>query len=186
MKRTIPLICLLWLILAACGEQSNATATSSTPTSQPTLNLPTPTPTPIPRFKLGQVAHVPKWDIIVTNPRTVSGIYDYGEPEKPGNVFLVLSLKVTNTSDAVKPFEGGRWFTVRNNAGQDATWIGISGPNVAGDPEGPVEPQKSITGDIKFEVGGKDKQFTLIYQVPSDDADPSGFGPAYYFWDISI
>lgn len=191
MKRLLVLLSILAVLLAGCGGQS--TASSSQPT--PTQSSPTPIPTPAPpkHHALGESVQVGDWTMKIEHARTVEGQYTYGVPSLPDGTFLVIHITLTNTSSSIQKFSSTNYFTLRDLQGKDISWTAINGPDVQDDPMGEVEPGKPLQGDIKYEVPKAEKNFTLMYEVPpagygtpTPTPSASTFGPAIYFWDITL
>lgn len=185
MKKTIlPLLILLTLLLAACGEQSTAT---NPPASTPTQSQPTPTPMPAGHHKLGDTVKIFfAWNITITkveakDTNSLNGVEQI--PSQPDYKFVILTLSVENISDFEQTFNSNN-FTMKDTAHFQTK----PGPVLSGDvkapPDGTIAAKDTNAGQITFEMPKTEKQFTLQYQM--EEANANTPGDSLFTWDITV
>jgi hypothetical protein len=180
--RRLPLYFALILasLLAACGSISpssnQGSAITPTPTTQPAQPTATPSPTPLAHFKVGQTVQVGNiWQITVTKPQRVTpGQYDY--IKKPGDVILMISVSLKNISSGEQTVYSYGQFTLRDSTGTAASPTYIQSAQQP--PNGKVEANMPISGDLVYEIPPGEHHFTLAFET-------NLFAPGQTIWDIT-
>jgi hypothetical protein len=175
LKATIRLLSisiLLILFLAACGDTGTntgavvvATSAASTPTSAPAAQ----------HFHVGQLVAVGNiWQITVVSVTTSQGD-DFSKP-KTGNVYLVITLKLKNISNAEQDISTFN-FVLRDAQGQQYNDTFVS--SLPTEPSGKVAAGAPLAGAIPYEVPIGAKKFTYSFQSDL-------FSGGQTIWDLSV
>lgn len=171
---TLGVILLLVIIIGAVasnGNKSNTaspqptTSANSAPTqaSQPTT---APTQATSGAHKIGETVTVDNWDAVVNSAKTSTG-GQFDTPQHSGDVFLEISVSVTNNTGKAQTFSSILYFTLKDSSGQkyDETIV-TDAPST---PDGNVAAGGKLKGTISYEVPKDTKSFEL-------DFSPDPFG----------
>jgi hypothetical protein len=185
LKYTIPLLCLLVLILAACGESTTTASSTPTKPAQPTA---TPTVAAPGHYKLNETVKIYfAWEITITKASAMdkntlsSGLEQV--PSQPTDKFLILDLSVKNPGIVDKSFDSNQ-FTLKTSDHQQIKPGPILSDPVKRPPDGTMAAGDTTAGDLVFEVPKTEKSFTLQYEGPP--ATSKSPDPTLFVWDISI
>ena len=146
------------------------------PTTQPAQATATLSPTPLAHFKVGQTVQVGDiWQITVTKTQRVTpGQYDY--IKKPGDVILVISVSLKNISSGEQTVYSYGQFTLRDSTGTAASPSYTQSAQQV--PNGKVEANMPISGDLVYEIPPGEHHFTLAFET-------NLFVPGQTIWDIT-
>lgn len=169
MKRIIIITtCLLILAIGsiACGEASSNTGTvvstssgsSNTGSSQKSSSTPAPTTQ---HFKVGQTVKVGNtWQLVINSVKTSQGD-SMDQPQKSGDVFLLVDVSMTNISSQEQDASSLMMWNLRDNTGQQYTETITT---FATAPDGKVEANSPLRGTLAYEVPASTHSFTLAFQ----------------------
>ncbi len=169
MKRIILITaCLLVLAVAgiACGSASSNAGTvvsttsgsSNTGSSQKSSSTPAPTAQ---HFKVGQTVKVGNtWQLVINGVKTSQGD-SMDQPQKSGDVFLLVDVSMTNISAQEQDASSLLMWNLRDSTGQQYTETVTT---LATPPDGKVEANSPLRGTLAYEVPASAHSFTLAFQ----------------------
>lgn len=171
---TLGVILLLVIIIGAVASNGNKSGTASpqpttsansapTQASQPTT---APTQANSGTHKIGETVTIDNWDAVVNSAKISTG-GQFDTPQHSGDVFLEISVSVTNNTGKAQTFSSLLSFTLKDSSGQkyDETIV-TDAPST---PDGNVAAGGKLKGTISYEVPKDTKSFEL-------DFSPDPFG----------
>ncbi len=171
-------VCLVPLFIAACGGTTSGNGGISNTAPTATAAAPTTVAaTPLPGHNgVGdQVKVGTTWVVTVNSVKTSKG----GSFSTPGagNTYLVVDVTVMNVSSTKQPVSSLLSFTLKDTAGKE--YDESIAPDVGTPPDGDVEANNQLKGQLVYEVPTDQKQFNLTFI-----SDLLGTDQA--IWDLSI
>ncbi|HEY7127688.1 MAG TPA: DUF4352 domain-containing protein [Ktedonobacterales bacterium] len=160
-KRLITLIGVLFLVplfIAACGgtDSGNGGTANAAPTA---TSAPAATPLPGHHGVGEQVAVGTTWMVTVNGVKTSKG-GSFSTPDA-GNIYLVVDVTVTNVSSEKQPVSSLLSFTLKDTAGKE--YDESIAPDVGKPPDGDVEANNQLKGQLVYEVPTDQKLFNLTF-----------------------
>lgn len=176
-KRLITLIGVLFLVplfIAACGGTGSDTGGTSN-TAPTATSAPAATPLPGHHGVGEQVAVGNTFKVTINSVKTSKG----GSFSTPGagNIYVVVDVTVMNVSSTKQPVSSLLSFTFKDTAGKE--YDESIAPDVGTPPDGDVEANNQLKGQLVYEVPTDQKQFNLTFI-----SDLLGTDMAV--WDLSV
>ncbi len=186
-RNAIIAVVVIVVLLAACGgiaaaiSNANKSANTGTIVNNPTSTTGNTQPTSAPAqpstFKVGQTISVGgTWQITVVSAKTDTGS-QFNTPQKPGDVFLVVTIAVKNISSQSQTMSSALQWTLQDSTGQkyDFTIDANAGSTL----DGAVAVGAPLKGVISYEVPKSIHAFTLNFQNDITSSDQST-------WNITV
>ncbi len=174
-RKILPLLVGLLILtgsILACGGSSDAnTGTTSASASGKS------TQTPTKHFKTGDVVKVgDTWEITVNSVQALTQDGDFNKP-KDGQVFLAIDLTTKDVSNKEQNISSLLNFSLKGADGTKYNQTVLTSLPPA--PDGKVEANDQLKGNLAYEVPADQKTFVLSFQ-----ADIISSGQTQ--WDLSL
>ncbi len=158
----------------ACGSTASGSDTGTAVTPNATSANSTPTSAPK-TFKVGDTVKIGDWTVKVNKVTTSKG-GEFSTP-KSGNIFLIVNVTATNMKSSAQSISSALNFKLADSTGQSYTETVVD--NQKNPPDGTVNANSKVTGEIAYEVPKSEHNFTLAFQPDITSTDQAT-------WNISI
>jgi uncharacterized protein DUF4352 len=167
---TLAIVCVVALVIIACGAASDTASNSGT-----TTNGGTSSATKSQHFKVGQQVKVGDTYVVTVNSVKTDAGDDVFKP-KDGNTFLIVDVSLKNVSSKEQDLSSLLQFTLKDSSGQKYDETIVSNATA---PDGKIEAGDVTKGQLAYEVPAAQKSFTLAFE-----ADIVSGGQTT--WDLSV
>lgn len=146
------------------GSQQSTQQTNSNPTSEPTqASQPTTAPTSAASgtHKVGETVSIDNWTVKVNSAKTSSG-GQFDSPQHAGDIFLEISVTVTNNTGSSQTLSSLLSFTLKDDSGQRYNESIVT--DAPSTPDGRVSDGGKIKGTVTYEVPKTAKTFEFDFE----------------------
>jgi hypothetical protein len=155
---SLTIIVISMFAFVACGGSSSSnTGTAVTPTSTSAASTAPSTQ----HFKVGQTVKVgDTWEVTINSAKTSEGEQFLTPPA--GHHYLIVDVTLKNISSQEQNVSSALNFTLQDSTGQKYTETILPGKTP---PDGKVEANSPLRGQLSYEVPTDQKAFTLAFEA---------------------
>jgi Domain of unknown function (DUF4352) len=176
-RKILMIVAVIVVVLLACGGSNNTGTVVGTATTSAGSTQATSAPTAQPTFKVGQIVSVGgTWQITVLSAKTSTGS-EFNTPQKPGDVFLVITVVAKNISGQSQTMSSFAQWSLQDTTGQRYN-VGFDTAAEAS-LDGAVAAGRLLKGTLVYEVPKTVHNFSLNFQNDIISSDQS-------IWDITV
>jgi Domain of unknown function (DUF4352) len=173
----ILVVIIIIVVIAANANASKANTGTVVNNGSTATTQATTAPATQSDFKIGQVVSVAStWQITVLSAKTSTGS-QFNTPQKPGDLFLVITISVKNISGQSQNMSSALQWNLQDSTGQkyNITIDTDAGATL----DGAVAAGRPLKGVISYEIPKTLHSFTLSFQNDITSTDQS-------IWDITV